>query len=126
MFESYKHLIIAVVVIFVLHRFVVNKIVENMAPIGHVNMPHWIPGQEILTPQDIIDLRNNKFECNKKNKLGCNNYGQAIPMNFVDEYKSRHYNPAHLDPATHESQYTAHVGDKGQPGPDEFAGVTYN
>ena len=126
MFESYKHLIIAVVVIFVLHRFVVNRIVENMAPIRHVNMPYWVPEQEIPTPQEIIDLRNNKFECNKKNKLGCNGYGQAIPMNFDGEYTGQHYNPAHLDPSTHESQYTTYEGDKGQPGPDKFAGVTYH
>ena len=126
MFENYKHLIIVVAVTILLHQFVVNRTVENMAPVGHVQVPYWVPGQECMTPQELIDLRNSRFECNATNKFGCAGHHHSIPMDHIDEYTGENYNPAHFDHNCHESKYTTRVGDKGQQMPDKFAGVTYN
>lgn len=126
MFNDYKDLLIAFLVIIALHKFVVPRITENMAPIGHMsNLPVWTPGSKLLDSQTIIDMRNDKFECDEDSQLGCPGYGQNIPLKIVNEYAETNYNPVHLDPTTNQSPYTTHEGDPGQPKPDKFAGVTY-
>lgn len=124
--ENYKYIIAAVVVIVLLNRFVVNRNVENMAPVGHINMKHWSPNDNYPSTENLMDLRNNELQCNKETRLGCDGYGQTIPMNNVDEYTQSNYNPVHLDATTYESEYTKYVGDEGQPELDKFAGITYN
>ena len=125
MLENCQNLIIGLIVIYVIHKYFLSDTVENMAPINHINTPHWKPGQKCLSPQDIINIRNTKLSCNKNVKVGCNRCGGTRLIDINNEYTADNYNPVHFNTKNHESEYTKHEGDKGVPKPDHFAGVTY-
>jgi hypothetical protein len=112
MFQKYKNELLVLGVILVLH-YLLNT-VENMAP---VNYPTWKSGKDnhMMTPTDILNVRNTTFECSATNKLGC-----LQKDNYTNDYTKSNYNPAHLDQNTNESVYTTYEN------PDNFAGYNYH
>lgn len=110
MFGKYNNLVLLLVGLFLFNHFTRNT-VENMAPIGHINVPHWQCGDQFPSPQHIIDIRNNE--------LVAQGFDHNVPKQVGPLDLSPHLNPPQLNPneQPHFVQYKE---------PDQTFGCAYN